>query len=323
MAYTNPPAGETETIYPPATDVVLPFQVGDHAVRGRLVRLGTAIDTILGRHPFEAAIMRLVGEAATVVSLLGTGLKFDGKLILQLQGDGPVSMVVADYHTHGALRATASLQDQPDPNVALNNANTPLNALLGSGHVAMTIDQGTSMERYQGVTPLDGETLEQSIVSYFQQSEQIPTALKLAVGKLSRPGEPDEWRAGGIIVQYVPGEGGTRERGEAVRLAQQDEEEWQRAEAFLSTTQADELLDPHLSSEQLLYRLFHEDGVRIFNNLPVRAECGCSEDKIVSVLSRYDTDSLQDMVEDGKIRVSCDFCRENYIFNPDGSPYQD
>jgi molecular chaperone Hsp33 len=184
--------------------------------------------------------------------------------------------------------------------------------------MAMTIDQGPDMERYQGVTSLAGESLAEAAVAYFDQSEQIPTALKLAVGRVAVPGEGEVWRAGGIIAQFVPGEGGGRARGEAALRAPEDRELWERAAAFLETTQADELLDPSLSAETLLYRLYHEDGVRVFRARPVRAECGCNAGKIATVLERYSVEDLADMVEDGFIRVSCEFCRTEYLFDETG-----
>lgn len=297
-------------------DMVLPFQIGDSAVRGRLVRMSGSIDQILSAHPFNEQVSRLVGEAAIVVTLMGAALKFDGKLIFQVQGDGPVSMVVSDYQANGALRATASIRDQK----TLDGTQDTLASLIGTGHIAMTVDQGPDMERYQGVTPLEGNSFENAVVAYFNQSEQLPTAVKLAVGKIQKPGGRAHWRAGGIIAQFVPGEGGNRERGEATLMAENDLESWNRAEAFLSTTQADELLDPNLAAEDLLYRLFHEDGVRVFDPKPVRAECGCNAEKITAVLKRYDEASLNEMLEDGVIKVSCDFCRTEYAFDNTGRP---
>lgn len=295
-------------------DAILPFQVGDSAVRGRVVRLGAAIDTILNAHQFPDALSELVGEAAAVVAMMGAALKFDGKLIFQAQGDGPVSVLVADYAAGGALRATATLPAALDPKAH------GLIALLGRGHIAMTIDQGPEMERYQGVTPLESGTLAAAAVAYFDQSEQIPTAVKLAVGKVTRPGAAPAWRAGGIIIQFVPGEGGGRERGEAALNAAEDRETWERAAALLETTQADELLDPSLSAETLLYRLYHEDGVRVFSRTPVRAECSCNAGKIAAVLQRYSEAELADMADTGVIRVNCEFCRREYLFDPAGAP---
>ncbi len=291
-------------------DLVLPFHVGDGAVRGRLVRLGPAIDEILSRHQFPDAASELVGETAALVALMGAALKFDGKLILQAQGEGAVKMLVADYSADGNLRATASVGD-----VA---AARGLADLMGKGHLALTIDQGPDMERYQGVTPLDHESLENAAVAYFDQSEQIPTAVRLAVGRVSGGGRKDEWRAGGVIIQFMPSEGGSRERGEAEIRTASDQEEWDRAAAFLQTTQADELLDPMLAPETLLYRLFHEDGVRVHPTRPVRAQCACNSEKIAAVLARYSDDDLADIVDDGRIKVSCEFCRREYYFDKSG-----
>lgn len=297
-----------------ADDIVVPFQVGESAVRGRVVRLGGAIDTILSRHPFPPEVNGFVGEAAALVSLLGASLKFAGKLILQIQGDGPVSMVVADFSADGALRATATTSMKAHEPPA---SSSPSLALLGKGHLAMTIDQGSDMERFQGVVPLEGETLSAAILTYFDQSEQIPTAVALAVGRLSTPDGKDMWRAGGIMVQFMPGEGGTRERGEASILSDDDEEAWNRAKILMNSVQADELLDPQIAPETLLYRLYHEDGVRVFDPQEVRAECTCSRQKVASVLNQYSRADLEDMVEDGAIEASCDFCRTTYRFEVD------
>lgn len=291
-------------------DFILPFQVGAGSVRGRIVRLGPAIDAVLTAHGFTSAVSELLGEAAVLAALMGSALKFDGKLIFQAQGDGDVRMLVADYASDGAVRATAS--------VGGLTAGRGLAALMGKGHLAITIDQGPDMERYQGVTPIEGRTLEEAAIGYFAQSEQIPTAVRLAVGKVLRPGGAESWRAGGVIAQFMPGEGGVRERGEAVLKSAEDEEAWNRAASFLNTTQADELLDPALTAEDLLFRLFHEDGVRVFDARPLRAQCSCNAGKIAAVLARYAPDELADMAEEGRITVSCEFCRRDYLFGVDG-----
>lgn len=293
-------------------DFVLPFQVASSPVRGRVVRLGAAADEILAAHPFPPGVLELVGEAAALVVLMGSSLKFDGKLILQAQGDGPVSMIVADYAADGSLRATAA-------GVASAPSGRGLSTLVGAGHLALTIDQGPDMERYQGVTPLEGEGFAGAAVSYFLQSEQLPTAVRLAVGRVSLPGRGEVWRAGGVIAQFIPGEGGGRERGEAVLKGPEEEELWRRAAAHLETTQADELLDPSLSAETLLYRLFHEDGVRVFDRTPVRAHCSCSAERIGRVLERYEPAALAEMTDGGAIKVDCEFCRRSYYFDGTGA----
>lgn len=291
-------------------DVILPFQVADAAVRGRIVRLAGAADDILGAHGFADNVSALVGEAACLAAMAGAALKFDGKLIFQAQGDGPASMVVADYATDGALRATAKVARAS----ALSGA-----ALLGKGHVAMTIDQGPDMERYQGVTPLRGASLAEAAAAYFDQSEQVPTVMKLAVGRIAAPGRPEQWRAGGVMAQFVPAEGGARGGGN-VQMSAEETDLWERSAAFIETVRDDELIDPSISSQTLLYRLFHEDGVRVFAPRKVRAACSCNGDKIAAVLERYSAEELSDMVEDGAITVTCEFCRKHYRFTPAGEP---
>lgn len=291
-------------------DAIIPFQVGRGAVRGRLIRLGPAIDEILSRHGFEAGVSELVGEAALLAALMGSSLKFNGKLTVQAKGEGHVRMLLADYAADGALRATATMNAPA--------AGRGLRKLMGAGHLAITIDQGPDMDRYQGVTDLDAENLEAAAVNYFERSEQIPTAVRLAVGRLSLPGEPDRWRAGGVIAQFIPGEGGARERGEAAPATAPEGEEWARAAAFLATTRADELLDPALDPATLLYRLFHEDGVRVFGEKRVRAECSCDAARIADVLAQYPKEDLKEMAQEGVITASCEFCRTEYRFGEAG-----
>lgn len=305
-------------------DVVIPFQVGETAVRGRLVRLGPAIDDLLSRHDFPLPVKQLVGETAALVAMLGAALKFEGKLILQIQGDGPVSMLVADYSAGGALRATAKLQDGQEGEA--DKAQGPeLHFLLRKGHMVMTIDQGADMERYQGVVPLEGPNVAKATVSYFAQSEQIPTAIELAVGRITDENGNETWRAGGIMAQFMAAEGGRRERGEEVILADDDREAWNRAAILLETVKPDELLDPNVSPEQLLYRLYHEDGVRVFEPSTAHFHCTCNREKIASVLSQYTRADIDDMIEDRAIEVSCDFCRTTYRFELDetGEQFKD
>lgn len=304
-----------ERTTPPLDDLLLPFHVGRAGVRGRIVRLGPAVDDIVSRHAFPQPLTMLLGEAAALVALLGASLKFDGKLILQAQGDGPVPVLVADYVAGGAVRATATLAPGREAEAAAVRG-PDLAALIGKGQLALTIDQGAGMERYQGVTPLDGATLAEAAMGYFEQSEQIPTAIKLSVGRVERPGEPGQWRAGGVMVQYMPGEGGERERGEAVLLEDDDRDAWERAVILMETTQADELVDPEITPEELLFRLYHEDGVRAFEAQDVRFACPCSREKVAAVLNRYPVAELESMAEDGVVRVTCDFCRAEYEFDP-------
>ena len=290
-------------------DVVFPFQIANTAVRGQLARLGPVVDEILSRHAYATPVSMLAGEAVTLAAMLGASLKHDGKLTLQVQSGGAVSMLVADATAAGALRACA----KADADAVA--ADTPL--LSSDGHLALTLDQGEDMDRYQGVVPLEGETLTAAALAYFDQSEQIPTAIKLAVGRSYVKGGAEVWRAGGVMVQFVPSEGGVRERGEAIKLDSDAQDAWTRAAALLETTEPEELLDPTLAPGRLLYRLYHEDGVRMFEPKPLHFDCSCNRDKITSVLSRYPRTELEAMARQGVIDVTCDFCGEAYRFSVD------
>jgi molecular chaperone Hsp33 len=180
-------------------------------------------------------------------------------------------------------------------------------SLLGAGHFMMTVDQGPDMDRYQGVTAIEGETLALCAEQYFAQSEQTPTRVRLAVGQADQ-GEGLTWRAGGVLIQNIASDDA---RGST-------EEAWTRTQAFFETIGEDELLDPSLSSNQLLFRLFHEDGVRVFEAQPLRAFCRCSQERIETVLRSFDPAERRDMVEgDGKIRVTCEYCSKTYAVEPD------
>jgi molecular chaperone Hsp33 len=286
-----------------ADDTVTPFHVGDGSVRGRIIRLGPAIDAILAPHGYDAVRTRLLGELAMAAAMMGAGLKFDGRLILQLQSAGPVRLLVADYATNGALRATAG--DGPAP------PSAALSAALGEGAFTATIDQGPEAERYQGATPIEGETIAEAVVAYFAQSEQIATAARLAVGAAQTPGERPRFRAGGVMIQKMPDAGGHRP-------ARSDDDLWERAAIFLATAADDELLDPLLSQERLLYRLFGEDGVVVDPPRAVFAQCRCSAARIESVLVGYGADDLAAMAEEGVISATCEFCRTRYDFDAAG-----
>ena len=297
-------------------DMVHPFQIGDTAVRGRVVRLAGSIDDILSVHGHDAPVSELLGEAALLSTLMGAALKFDGRLLFQAQGSsGPVSVVFSDYTSDGGIRAMATLREGKELGPDAKGAGD----LLGpQGHMAVTIDQGPDMDRYQGVTPIEGEDLASAAAAYFKQSEQLPTVIKLAVGRVQTPGGKEEWRAGGIMAQLVASEGGTRERGEEVLLSEDDQENWDWTASLVNTTQADELLDPTLEVSTLLYRLFHEKGVRLFDGSAVFKRCTCHPDKIAAVLAQYSEAELADMVDGDSIKVSCEFCRKDYHFSPTG-----
>lgn len=287
-------------------DKVAAFQIEGEPVRGRLVRMGPAIDQILTGHNYPEPVANLLGEACALAALVGSNLKFEGRLIIQAQGEGPVRFVVADYDTSGALRGYCRYDEDAVAAAGAGFARPGARTLLGSGVFIMTVDQGPDMDRYQGVTPIEGETLALCAEQYFAQSEQTPTRVRLAVGQAGEGGERD-WRAGGVLIQSVAEDDARGSTTEA----------WNRTQALFETLGEDELIDPEISAETLLFRLFHEDGVRVFADRPLHATCRCSQERIESVLRSFEPEERADMVEaDGKIRVTCEYCSRVYAVEP-------
>jgi molecular chaperone Hsp33 len=302
-------------------DTVLPFEVKPLGVRGRVVRLGSVIDDILSRHDYPPPISSILAEAIALAALLGTTLKFDGKFILQTKTEGPVNMLVADFQAPDGVRGVARFDKDK---VAALGAAPMQQQLLGEGYLAMTVDQGTDMERYQGIVALGKGTLADAAHEYFQKSEQIPTRLKLAAGPLQLRGDKAaHWRAGAILVQHLPREGGISPiplssgdapLGIAEIVAEHDD--WVKAKLLLDTVEPHELLDPTLSAEDLLYRLYHEDGVTVYPETQLKRHCTCSVDTVSEMLRRFSTEDRADMVKDGAIEVVCEFCSSVYRFTP-------
>lgn len=313
---------EREPSAQPVDDAVLPFAVPPLDVRGRLVRLGPLLDDILDRHDYPQPVNRLLGEAIALTTLLGSALKFDGRFILQTRTDGPVPMIVVDYRAPDKVRAYASF-DRDRLGEGLSTGQ-----LLGHGHLAMTIDQGANMSRYQGLVALHGGGFEDAAHEYFLRSEQIPTRVRLAVGEEWLGGESrgHHWRAGGIMLQFLP-DSPERARqadlhpGDAPEGATpheiKDDDAWVEAQALLETVEDIELIDPSLSGERLAFRLFHERGVRVFDLQPMRAQCSCSREAVQTMLANFSEQDRADMVKDGRIVVTCEFCSSVYDFTPE------
>ena len=308
-------------------DTVLPFEVKALDLRGRVVRLGPSVDTILKSHDYPPPVAKLLGEAIVLAVMLGSALKFDGRFIMQTQSDGPVRLLVVDYTTPGKVRACARFDaDRVAAAVAAGEADQ--GKLLGRGHLAMTIDQGPDMSRYQGLVALDGNNLEHAAHEYFLRSEQIPTRVRLAVAeefRAAQDGPSRRWRAGGILLQFLP-KAADRARqpdldpGDApagtVQHVIAEDDAWVEGRSLVATVEDIELIDPDLSSERLAYRLFHEPGVRVFRPLPVTAECSCSRESVTNMLKSFSQDDRDDMVENGVITVTCEFCSSTHVFEP-------
>jgi len=318
-----------EVVIAAVGDLILPFQVNQLGCRGRIVRLGETVTDILNRHDYPEPVARLLAEALALTALLGAALKMEGKLSLQTKSDGALDMLVVDYTSTGTLRAYAHFDAEQiaahDP--ALENATA---RLLGAGHMALTIDQGKYTERYQGIVPLSNTSLSEAAHTYFNQSEQIPTNIYLTAGLLVSTGSRgavNSWQAGGMMIQYLPGDGGialpkdlpSGEEGEEEVYFEEDDR-WTRAKALMNTIEAHELLDPTLELERLVYRFFHEEGVRVFDPVGLRRGCQCSTQKVEQMLNQFSADDINAMIENGKIGVTCEFCSQSYTFDPKQFP---
>ncbi len=302
-------------------DIVLPFEVKPLGIRGRVVRLGPVVDDILSRHDYPETVSALLAQSVALAALLGSTLKFEGKFILQTKTDGPLNMLVADFVSPNGIRGVARFNSR-----AVGEAGrlASESELMGEGYLAMTVDQGQDMERYQGIVPLGDGTLADAAHTYFAQSEQIPTRLHLFAGPVMvRGGKQTHWRAGAILIQHLPREGGTKHvdlapgdvpDGSAYDVIEDDD--WVKARILLDTVESHELLDPTLSAEDLLYRLYHEDGVTVYPAATLARHCTCSRETVSTMIQGFSSDDRAAMVEDDAIKVVCEFCSTPYLFTP-------
>ena len=304
-------------------DIVLPYTVESLSVRGRLVRMGPAIDAVLKRHGYPEAVNKALGEAAALAVLLGSTLKMEGRFQLQTRTDGPLHMLVIDFDAPSQFRALARFDEKA---LARRLEQGGEGDLLGSGHLAFTIETGGLSSRYQGVIELEGQGLEAAAHAYFERSEQIPTLVRLAVGQ-SVTAEGASWRAGGLLTQFLPDapdrlrhadlDPGDAPEGVTPVEAEDEDDAWVEAKSRAGTTEDHELIDPTLSSERLLFRLFNERGVRVSEPTELREACRCSADKIDAMLQSFSPDERSAMIgDDGMIGVTCEFCSVKRIFDP-------
>ena len=292
----------TPYIPAPGADFVLPFSLSKLGLRGRLVRLDETSTRALAAHPLPEAGQRVLAESLALSVLLGSALRLEDRLSVQLKGNGPLNMLVADYFAGGGVRGYARLNEEAFARIGRSGEFTKL---VGTGALAITIVPKPGAQPYQGLVPL-GDTLAASAETYFAQSEQLPTVLKLTAGPIYRSGAGHGWRAGGLMIQADP-----ERRERDVRSS----DDWQRVILFLDTLQDVELLDTELSAESVLWRLFHEDEVRVHASQALRFECSCRPDRIRTVLKSYSADELKDLPDpDGIIRTRCEFCGAVYEF---------
>ena len=298
------------------SDLVQPFMLESSGIRGDLVRLGSVADHIITRHAYPDALAALLCEMLALTAMLSSMMKYDGVFSLQTKGDGPVGLMVADMTSEGYLRGYAGF-DAAKLEAALagedgapDGARPGVAELLGTGYLAFTMDQGPDMERYQGIVDLSGPALADCLQHYFRQSEQIQTGLIVASG-----GARGAWTSAGLILQRVPGQGAGQGAGPNAPAGPPDEDAWRRAMILQASCTEDELLDPDLPVNDLLYRLFHEEGVRVFRRRPLDARCSCSRKRLEKTLRAMPRAEIEDLKLDGKVIVTCEFCNRRYRFD--------
>lgn len=288
-----------------ADNLLRPFQLERSTLRGRVVRLGDLVDQVLTRHDYPEPVGRLLGELFVLAATLAGGLKFNGTFSLQIRSDGPVSLMLADCTNDGAMRGYARY----DEAAVAAASGSDVEALLGQGHLAFTVDQNEAGQAYQGIVELSGPTLTDCMQTYFRQSQQIQTGLKIAVDRIEA-GEGLRWRAGGIMIQRVADE------AKDIWGEERATEDWRRTMLLLATATAAELIDPYLPPERLLLHLFHEEGVRVFTPLNLRFGCRCTRERVEALLRRFPEDELDDMKDDdGEVVVTCQFCNVDFRFD--------
>lgn len=308
-------------------DTVLPFQLDRSDIRGRVARLDGVLDRVLAQHSYPPQVEALVAEAALITALIGQTIKLRWRLSLQIRGTGAVRMIATDYYgptedgQAARIRAYANFDED-----ALVQGADPF-ALIGEGYFTILIDQGAGMVPYQGITPLTGRSLSACAETYFAQSEQLPTRFALSYGRSQSPGTEARWRAGGVMLQHMPksslevaAEGGSGEGGllsHADILAGEEGENWTRANLLLDTVEELELIGPSVHPTDLLVRLFHEEGPRVFDAQPVRFGCSCSAEKVRQSLSIYSAKDIAYMTTpEGILTADCQFCGAHYEFDP-------
>lgn len=291
--------------HPLLEDTCLPFQIEGQDIKGRIVRLGHSANEILSSHNYPNHISKLMGEVLAFTALIGSLMKYDGILTTQMKGDGPFRVLISDFHKenkklNGNIRGYASFDD------IMKEGDSLQNMFGEDAYLAITIDQGSFMERYQGIVKLEGDTITHAAEEYFRSSEQLPTKIILACDQ----DEHGIWQACAIMIQHYA----RSAEGEYVRDETKTKEDWNNSSILLNTIKKVELLDKKLSLQNLLIRLYNEAGVRVFDHTEVTANCRCSEDKIRTVLSSLDLKELKDVSEDGTVTVTCDFCKIDHKF---------
>lgn len=288
-------------------DVIQPFRLETSNVRGRMVRVSEVLEKIMTQHNYPPPVSALLSEVVVVCLLLSAMLKYKGIFTLQLKGDGPIRMLVADVTDQGKVRAYAGFDENAVKKAAKRkkDVHNHYYHLLGKGYIAFTVDAETAESRYQGIVELKGKSIMDAVQHYLTQSEQIKTSFKLAVHP-----QDQHWCAAAIMIQQMPEEEAGKYAASEVSI-----EDWTRAVMLLETCTEGEMLSPVLHSADVLYRLFNEDGVRVYSPTHVRFKCRCNRDKVINVIRTIPQQELYDVcAKEGHVSIKCEFCSEDYIF---------
>lgn len=279
-------------LHPQDTDISVPFFLPRFSLRGRLVRLQDVTSTVLSQHDYPFPIASVLAELLAASASLSGLLKYEGVFTLQTKTDGPLALSVIDVTHRGEMRGYAQFNSEKLPQ------GLPFKNLLGAGYLAFTVDQGLKIERYQGIVSLNHESLPHALQHYFDQSEQLGTRFYIVSEKTPE----GIWKSGALLLQQMPS-------------SHVNDETWAHMEALLNTLSPQEFLDFSTDYQTLLYRLFHEGGVTIFDPLPLKAQCRCSEEKIRNFLSTLTLDEVEDLFENGQLQITCEFCNHRYVFD--------
>jgi molecular chaperone Hsp33 len=294
----------------PISDFVLPFQFDKASIRGRLVRLKHTISGILDKHNYPPLVNRLLEELIALSVSLASLFKFEGVFTLQITGDGPVRLMVVDITHTGEVRACARFNEQDVLKLPLSTSS--IHPILGTGYLAFTLIQNDADDRYQGIVELTGATLSECLHHFFRQSDQLETGLVV----FSKEDKPSTGHlSGALILQRMPQV--ADETNLSFDAVEEENDAWLRSLSILGTTTATELLSAELTAQDLLFRLFWEDGIRVFESRPFIAKCRCSEERVATMLKTFSASDIQEMVQDAKIAVTCEFCNQEYTFDPE------
>lgn len=307
-------------------DTVLPFQLDRSDIRGRVARLDGVLEQVLSQHAYPPKIEALVAEAAVLTALIGQTIKLRWKLSLQIRGDGPINLIATDYYAAKEAQEPARIRAYASFDADKISNDTEGFDLIGKGMFAVLIDQGPGTSPYQGITPLAGGSLSACASTYFAQSEQLPTRFQISMGRSWESAGQERWRVGGVMLQHMPKASPFAKEATGVEgllapedlLAEDNGENWNRANLLLDTVEDLELVGPLVSPMTLLHRLFHEEDVRVYDPQPVSFGCTCSAQKVVNTLSVYPAEEIATMTnDDGKVTADCQFCGAHYEFSPE------